>query len=65
LTYEDFSRATAIINHAVIKMSVEKTFPNASNKEQDDMILLVIERMARMRGYAIRREVFEGADESD
>ena len=64
MTRDNYTRITAIVNHAAIKMAIEKTFPEASNEEQDNMILLVIERMARMRGYAIRRE-FSCAEEDE
>ena len=53
---DDYARATAIITHAVLTKGIEASYPSLSPREQDEMFITVIDRLARMRGWAIRRE---------
>jgi hypothetical protein len=51
---DKYVRATAIISHAAIKMSLEKAYPELSMTEHDHMFLAIIDRMARFRNYTLR-----------
>lgn len=60
----DYERATAIIVHATIKKSLEYAYPAMSIEEHDAMFVGIVDRLARMRGYGVRRERMD-IDESD
>jgi hypothetical protein len=51
-----YERISAIISHATLTKSVEMAYPDMPPSEQDALIVGVIDRMARMRGWAVRRE---------
>lgn len=52
----EYERATAIITHATLTRTVANAYPHFSMEEFDAMIVGILDRMARMRGWAIRRE---------
>ncbi len=54
---DDYARATAIITHAVLTKGIEASYPSLSPRDQDEMFIAVIDRLARMRGWVIRREL--------
>ena len=58
----DYERATAIISHAVITKSVTLTYPDLTMRDRDEMIISIIDRMARMRGWAIKRDLIPVED---
>ena len=53
---DDYARATAIITHAVLTKGIEASYPGLPPREQDEMFIAVLDRLARMRGWAIKRE---------
>lgn len=59
----EYERATAIVTHATISRSLEVSFPTMSDEDRDAMIIAIIDRLARMRGWAIRREYVDAEDE--
>jgi hypothetical protein len=61
----EYERATAIAMHATLKVSLDRAYPELTSSERDAMFMGVIERLARMRGFAIRREFTLTTEESD
>lgn len=59
----EYERATAIVTHTTITRSLEISFPAMSDEDRDAMIIAIIDRLARMRGWAIRREYVDAEDE--
>lgn len=55
MTPDEYERTTAIVTHATISRSIETAFPRSSAEDRDAMFVAVIDRLARMRGYVIRR----------
>jgi hypothetical protein len=56
VTQDEYERITAIVSHATLTKSVEYAYPDMPPSEQDALIVGVIDRMARMRGWSVRRE---------
>lgn len=52
----EYERATAIVTHATLTRSVANAYPSMTMEEFDAMIVGILDRIARMRGWAIRRE---------
>lgn len=52
----DYVRASALVTHAALIKTIERSYPTLTIHEQDAMMIDIIDRMARMRGWAIRRE---------
>jgi hypothetical protein len=63
ITQDDYERITAIVSHATLTKSVEYAWPNMPPSEQDALIVGVIDRMARMRGWTVRREFVRSEEE--
>jgi hypothetical protein len=51
-----YEKTTAIALHLMIKVSLKRSYPNLSVAEHNEMFINIIDQMARMRGWAIRRE---------
>jgi hypothetical protein len=63
ISQDDYERISAIVSHAALTKSVEQAYPNMPPSEQDALIVGVIDRMARLRGWAVKREfVLEDVD---
>jgi hypothetical protein len=56
ISHDEYERISAIVSHAALTKSVEQAYPDMPPSEQDALIVGVIDRMARMRGWAVRRE---------
>ena len=54
LSPENYARVSSIITHATIKATVDTTFPDLSQQERGEVIIDIIGRLARMRGYELR-----------
>lgn len=52
----EYERATAIVTHATIARSLAISFPKMSDEDRDMMFVAIIDRMAQMRGWRIKRE---------
>jgi hypothetical protein len=52
----EYERISAIVSHAALTKSVEQAYPDMPPSEQDALIVGVIDRMARMRGWMVKRE---------
>lgn len=55
-TQDEFERLQAIISHTVLSMCVHRSYPSLSLEETDALIVGIIDRMARLRGWSLRRE---------
>jgi hypothetical protein len=64
ISQNEYEIASAILSHATLTKSVEMAYPNMPPSEQDALIVGIIDRMARMRGWMVRRE-FVLEDESE
>ena len=66
LNPENYARVSSIITHSTIKATVDFTFPDLTKRERDEVIIDIIARMARMRGYELRCvHAYATADEED
>ena len=54
LNPENYARVSSIITHSTLKATVDFTFPDLSDRERGEVIIDIIARMARMRGWEIR-----------
>jgi hypothetical protein len=54
LSPENYIRVTAIITHATLKRTIETAYPDLSPMHQDEMMIDVIGRIARMRGWSLK-----------
>ena len=63
LSPENYARVTAIVTHTTLKTTIERAFPDLSQLHLDEMIADIIDRMARMRGFAIQRNRIVATDE--
>lgn len=61
----EYERISAIITNATLTKSVEYAYPKMPPSEQDALIVGVIDRVARMRGWAVRREHILSEDEGE
>jgi hypothetical protein len=52
----DYARATAIITSATLKMSIEHSWPHLQEEDREAMFIDILDRMARIRGWSLRRE---------
>jgi hypothetical protein len=64
IDHNDYERISAIVSHAALTKSVEQAYPDMPPSEQDALIVGIIDRMARLRGWSVRRE-FVLEDESE
>jgi hypothetical protein len=64
LSQDEYERATALITHATLKLSIERSFPELSKSDQDAVFIGVIARLAHSRGFSIHR-VFVHHDEDE
>jgi hypothetical protein len=58
----DYIRATAIVTQATIRMSLEASWPELSSNERDQLLIQVLDRIARMRGWSIKREFVDSEE---
>jgi hypothetical protein len=56
LSPDNYERVAAIVSYGTIKLSIERAFPELSAQQHAEMIVAVIDRMARMQGWSVRRE---------
>jgi hypothetical protein len=63
ITQDEYEKISAIVTHATLTKSVEYAWPDMPPSEQDAIVVGVIDRMARMRGWAVRREFVESEEE--
>jgi hypothetical protein len=50
---EEYANVTAIVMHSQLKLAATIRFPALSIVEHDRLVLNVIDRLARLRGYRI------------
>lgn len=56
---EEFTKITAIVLHSQIKLAVAHRYPAFTSKDHDRLMLDIINRMARLRGYKL--SIVEGS----
>lgn len=59
----EYERVTAIVTHATLMISIQRAYPKLTIEDRDAMVIGIIDRLARMRGWAVRREFFETENE--
>lgn len=52
----EYERLTAIVTHTTLSVSIQRAYPELSLEDRDAMFIGVIDRLARMRGCAVKRE---------
>jgi hypothetical protein len=52
----DYAKATAIIMSATLKKSIEHSWRWLQEEDREAMFIDILDRIARMRGWSIRRE---------
>jgi hypothetical protein len=52
----EYVAATAIITSATLKKSIERSWPYLQERDREAMFIEILDRIARLRGWAIRRE---------
>jgi hypothetical protein len=60
-----YEQISAIVSHAALTKSVEMAYPDMPPSEQDALIVGIIDRMARMRGWSVRREFVLAHEEEE
>jgi hypothetical protein len=65
IDHNEYERISAIVSHAALTKSVEQAYPNMPPSEQDALIVGVIDRMARMRGWSVKREFLLDEEEEE
>jgi hypothetical protein len=63
ISQDEYEKITAIVSHATLTKSVEYAWPNMPPSEQDAIIVGIIDRMARLRGWSVRREFLMSEEE--
>jgi hypothetical protein len=51
----EYIKYTADVTSVIIKRSIENAYPKMPPKRRDDLVVGVIERLARMHDYTLRR----------
>ena len=63
ISQDEYEKISAIVTHATLTKSVEFAYPDMPPSEQDALIVGVIDRVARMRGWSVRREFIKNEDD--
>jgi hypothetical protein len=58
----EYEKETAAVTSTIIRRSIEIAYPKFSSKRREDMIVGVIDRLARMHGWTIRRDYIHTED---
>jgi hypothetical protein len=61
----EYEKISAILTSAMLTKSVEYAYPEMPPSEQDALVIGVIDRMARMRGWIVRREFVMSEEEGE
>jgi hypothetical protein len=61
----EYVAATAIITNATLKMSIARSWPHLQEEDRDVMFIEVLDRMARLWGWSIRREPVLAEDDGE
>lgn len=56
----DYARLSALVTHAVLIKGIEHSYPALSLDEQNAIIVDILDRVARMQGWELRRMPAEG-----
>lgn len=59
----DYARLVALATHASLIKSIETSYPTLSMPEQDAILVDALDRIARMRGWSLRREQIQTEEE--
>jgi hypothetical protein len=52
----DYTRASALVLHATLIKSIEASYPELTIEAQNAMVIDILDRAARMRGWSLRPE---------
>lgn len=64
-TLEEYSRMVAVTIHEALRIQIGNRYPEITTDELDRITLDIIDRLARLRGYGVRRECNPQSDEDD
>jgi hypothetical protein len=63
ITPEQYERMIATVSYGAIRISVERAYPELTEKRQSEIMIAVIDRMARLHGrFGVRCESCEDGD---
>ena len=62
-TSAEYERAAALITDTMLVMMIRRTFSHLSSKEREEIVVAVIDKMARRHNHGVRLEVCIGADD--
>jgi hypothetical protein len=65
MTQREYVRLTAITLAVQLRTAISGRYPQLTPEELQQMILEVIDGLARIHGFAIRREVCSDDEDSD
>jgi hypothetical protein len=63
ISEDEYARNVAIVAHAILDKSVEAAFPLITPNEKGVLLIDIVDRMARIQGFAVRRAFIEADDE--
>lgn len=52
----DYARASALVVHATLVKSIEASYPHLTVEIQNAMLIDILDRVARVHGWGLRRE---------
>ena len=52
----DYTKASALVLHATLMRSIETSYPHLTMEVQNAMLIEILDRAARMRGWSLRPE---------
>jgi hypothetical protein len=63
ISEDEYARNMAIVAYAILDKSVEVAFPRIKPNEKGVLLIDIVDRMARIQGFAVRRAFIEADDE--
>jgi hypothetical protein len=52
----DYTQWSALITNSVLIRSIETSYPSMTMTDQDQLIIDILDRIARIHGWSVRRE---------
>lgn len=52
----EYERAAAVVTYTTLSIGIQRSYPELSIEGRDAMFVAILDRVARMRGFSIRRE---------
>jgi hypothetical protein len=59
MSINEYAHVQAMTVHTALAMNIQYSYPELSVPERDELFIDVIDVIARMRGWVVKREYFE------